>query len=81
MTGGHFGLVNECIFGDVESSGGKSCPVGIDIGICENFLRLVGESLSMQALSAVLWYESSISRDVCSFGLNGFLDGRIFTGL
>lgn len=81
MTGGHFGLVDECIFGDVESSCGKACPVRVDIGIRENLFSLVGESLSMKTLSSILGYESSIPRNVRSLGLNGFLNHKYCTGL
>jgi hypothetical protein len=44
---GIFGLVNECIFGEIEAGSCESAPIDIDLRSCENLFSLIRECLGM----------------------------------
>jgi hypothetical protein len=54
VTGGELGFIDECVFGDIEPCGCQSASVGIDIGICEDILRLIGEGFGMKTFRPIL---------------------------
>ena len=47
MTTGVFGLIDECIFSDVQTCGGESASIAVGVGVVQGVFCLIGICFSV----------------------------------